>query len=352
METFSACSTHSLFLSNDHVVYGSGLENEHFETTNVPTKMPFPVDMRSVHAGKSCSICLDFDGNAWALGSSAQGQLGMKERAEKPTKLENLPPIQSVAFGGMYFSLFLDVNGNVWSTGSNVYGQLGNGDTTMRLSPSRIENIPKMTAISAGRYHSILLSETGEVWGCGYNDSWQVLTLPAQKILKPVRTDISVPITEVNCGNEHTLFLDVDGNVWGCGKNNYGQLGIGERTDRPYGVHKIEQLSEIVQVAGSQIGSSFLDKGGNVWTCGCTSSFQASSNLPVKCLELTDIISMSTSSHFLFMDVNGSIWGTGENMRGQLGLGDYKDRKTLQKIESLPLIKPPRSFTPLKSARK
>ena len=68
-----------------------------------------------------------------------------------------------------YYSVFLDEDGSVWTCGYNGYGQLGLGHFGNTSTPSKIENIPKMSSISAGYYHTLLLDENGEVWTCGYN---------------------------------------------------------------------------------------------------------------------------------------------------------------------------------------
>ena len=32
--------------------------------------------------------------------------------------------------------------------------------------------------------------------------------------------------------SNHSLILKNDGTLWGCGQNSYGQLGLGDNTDR------------------------------------------------------------------------------------------------------------------------
>ena len=36
----------------------------------------------------------------------------------------------------------------------------------------------------------------------------------------------------IECGNDHTIFLLKDGTVKCCGSNNFGQLGLGDTTNR------------------------------------------------------------------------------------------------------------------------
>jgi alpha-tubulin suppressor-like RCC1 family protein len=46
-------------------------------------------------------------------------------------------------------------------------GQLGLGDTEERLTPTKVEGLPKVKAVAAGYGHSLALTESGEVYAWG-----------------------------------------------------------------------------------------------------------------------------------------------------------------------------------------
>ena len=354
---FAAGGTHSLFLTQDYEVYASGLEDENDVTICVPTLLPFPANICSVHAGTLSSMCLDCDGNVWGMGSSAHGQLGLGSQSRIiPTKVENLPAIKSIAVSLNYSSFFLDYDGNAYSCGSNSFGQLGHTDAKGPVYPSRIENLPKIKAIIPGSFHTIFQSETGDLFGCGYNESAQVnINNPSPKIFSPVKLEsIPVPIESVSCGRDHSLFKDIDGNAWSCGSSLYGQLGTGQSSAKQNPIQKIANLPKIVDVSAGRLNSQFLDTDGNLWSCGdAIRMIQSSSGTPVKYTQLTGITKLDCSTFFLLCDANSRIWASGNNMRGELGLGDKKDRKTPQMIEKLPLIATVSETNPnKKSARK
>ena len=68
---------------------------------------------------------------------------------------------------GEHHSLFLDTEGNVWATGSNWNGQLGLGDNIQQrkvLVPTKIDNVPPIKSVAAGYEHSLLLDTEGHTW--------------------------------------------------------------------------------------------------------------------------------------------------------------------------------------------
>jgi alpha-tubulin suppressor-like RCC1 family protein len=80
--------------------------------------------------------------------------------------------------GGSAHSLAVKADGNVWAWGSNAYGQLGDGTTTDRLSPVAVAGLAGVTVIAAsgGLYgaHSLALKPDGTVWAWGNNSGGQV----------------------------------------------------------------------------------------------------------------------------------------------------------------------------------
>ena len=77
-------------------------------------------------------------------------------------------PLPAVAAGEVH-SLVLTESGEVYAWGNNVSGKLGLGDTEARLTPTKVEGLPKVKAIAAGIEHSLALTESGEVYAWGVN---------------------------------------------------------------------------------------------------------------------------------------------------------------------------------------
>lgn len=263
------------------------------------------------------------------------------------------PPVMAVA-AGSYHSLALAADGRVWAWGYNGSGELGDRTTTERNSPvpvAYVLGMGKIVKISAGGNTSMALDESGALWGWGGNGSRQILRDTTQNILVPTR--VSFPsaagaIVSVSCGREHMIALDETGGLWVWGDNHYGQLGFGDTTDVTDGprlLPKPAAMGSVVQVLASWYSSYVLDSNGIVWAWGRDyygelgkGSSNSSDLVPAVIsapvgFPIVKSIS-SKDSHVLALGQDGTLWGWGENHRGQLGLGDYTGRNAPVKIES------------------
>ena len=168
------------------------------------------------------------------------GRTGCGDYSERynPTQviLEDGTPLTNVAQVLMHslYTFFLRNDGTVWATGdNNYYGQLGVGDDTNRSNPTQV------------------ILEDGT----------------------PLTN-----VAQVNIGENHTLFLRNDGTVWATGSNDYGQLGVGDNTNRSNPTQVIlEDGTPLTNVAQVNMGwdsttSFFLRNDGTVWATGYNDS--------------------------------------------------------------------------------
>ena len=81
--------------------------------------------------------------------------------------------------------------------------------------------------------HSLILKNDGTLWGCGKNDYGQLGLgdYTNRTTFTQITTNID-DIKEICCGRSHTIILENDGTLWGCGLNASGQLGLGNTTNR------------------------------------------------------------------------------------------------------------------------
>lgn len=115
----------------------------------------------------------------------------------------------------------------------------------------------------------------------------------------------------------HTLMIGNDGSVWAWGQNDYGQLGLGDNTERLTPV-KIESISNITAVAVGDNHSLALDQDGNVWAWGRNHIYQlgdgstTDSNVPLKIINSGDIKAIAAAAdHNIALKNDGTVLGWG-----------------------------------------
>jgi alpha-tubulin suppressor-like RCC1 family protein len=133
---------------------------------------------------------------------------------------------------GKDHSLFLTDNGKVYALGKNSEGRLGLGDKEERQTPTLISSLSGevIKAISTGSYYTLFLTKEGKVYSCGENTAGQLGHGDKEERQTPtlISSLSDKEITAISSGQSHSLFLDKCGNVYSCGNNNRYQLGHGD----------------------------------------------------------------------------------------------------------------------------
>jgi len=179
-------------------------------------------------------------------------------------------------------------------------------------------------------------------------------------------TTNEIPLSVINIGY-NTFVLSNSGNVYVAGANSIGQLGLGDNTRRNV-FTVIPILSNITKIAvnnadiiesGDAAGvirpSVFAISGTNLWAWGDNTTGQlgfASSGKPQRgnsgfyyyspsAVSVGDVAnnvyttgSGGIGSSFV-LGSNGTLYATGYNNNGQLGLGDRSNRATFTKVPGL-----------------
>ena len=236
-------SEHSLILKNDGTLWGCGynyygnLGLGDTTNRNVFTQITTNTDnIKEVYCGAHHNIVLKKDGTLWGCGLNAHGQLGLGDITDRKIFTQvttNIDNIKKIYYGGNY-TIILKNDGTLWGCGANGGGQLGLGDTTNRNIFTQITtNTDNIKEVYCGGSYTLILKNDGTLWGCGHNGYGELgLGNNTNKnIFTQITTNIN-DIKEIYCGGSHTFMLKNDGTLWSCGYNYNGQLGLGDNDDR------------------------------------------------------------------------------------------------------------------------
>ncbi|MDR2035035.1 MAG: hypothetical protein LBP89_10510, partial [Helicobacteraceae bacterium] len=257
----------------------------------------------AVAAHDDNSLVLSSDGAVYAAGRSTF-KLGLGGASVSDAKRGTFLKIPSLSgkniaavSAGLNHLLALDGKGKVYAAGRNAYGQLGFGGTGDRNTFAEVSalNGKRIAAIAAGRDHSLAIGDDGKVYAAGYNKYGQLGLGDAtnRDIFTEIASLRGKKIVAIAAGDFHSFALDEGGRVYGTGRNWHGTLGLGDGKSR-------DKFEVIASLSGKKI-----------------------------------VAVAAGDFHSFALDTDGKVYATGMNNRGELGLGDKNDRNIFTEVTSL-----------------
>ena len=315
--------------------------------------------IRDISGGTNYSVVLKSDGSVWSLGQNICGQLGDNTVNDNASLIEAVGPVGeghltgiTAIATGLSFTVGLKADGTVWTWGLNTNGQLGDGTLDDKHYPVQAIGVTDVVAVAAGGSHSLALKNDGTIWAWGANvkgqlgDNTLVTSSTPLQVKDPTGTGNITGIIAIAAGNTSSVALKSDGTVWTWGANTYGQLGDNTLVDKKLplqvlgegGVGYLEGVNAISTSGGFVIAKK-VD--GTVWAWGLNTNGQlgdgtaTNKSTPVKVLGpgevefLTGVAAISAgTNHNLFLKADGTVWGVGSNIYGQLGEGRLGENLT------------------------
>ena len=197
----------------------------------------------SVASGYSHTCAILDNGSVTCWGVNDDGQLGngTTTNTNTPSNAINLgtgrTAMRISTDGGFHTCAILD-NGSVTCWGRNSSGQLGNGTTTSTNTPSNAINLDTgrtATAITTGAYHTCAILDNGSVKCWGLNSVGQLgngTTTNTNTPSNAINLGTGRNIVEITGGGKQSCAILDNSTVKCWGRNTYGQLGLGDNTDR------------------------------------------------------------------------------------------------------------------------
>ena len=282
----------------------------------------------------------------------------------------------------------LDKNNSLFGCGINKYGQLGLNNTVNQMEPVLIKKFESGTykdllyaaleekeadveasmdmadlinevkklevkegdikKIACGIAHAVVLKSDGSLWSCGYNNDGELGLgdTTTVRTFTQVTTNIDNDVIDIDCGDYHTVAIKKDGTVWVTGDNQYNQLGIGSVSN----VTEFTQISDVnenvvtnaIQVGCGHYTTMIVKKDGTLWGVGYDgvgSLGMGTADTKYRLTQVTNNINKDVKKvfcgdqHTIILKTDNSVWSTGRNLNGQLGLGHTTDTTVFTKAE-------------------
>ncbi|KAF3427300.1 hypothetical protein E2986_13001, partial [Frieseomelitta varia] len=241
--------------------------------------------------------------------------------------------------------LFLET-GRLFVFGSNDWGQLGLGHKNHISKPSCVKALKpeKVTHVACGRAHTLICTGSQKIFACGSDQEGQ-LGRGVSAIGDSTSTPVLVydsglagsKIVQITAGSHHSLALTSDGGVFAWGSNLEGQLGLPDVSglvNKPTKVHIPEPVK---QISAGYYHSTFLTENGSLYCTGSNSTGQLGLGtnltdlhtpklLPRGALRNERIARVSCGeSHTAVVTESGKLYTCGDGRHGKLGLEENEN---------------------------
>jgi alpha-tubulin suppressor-like RCC1 family protein len=289
------------------------------------------------------------DGTVRVCGDNTYGQLGINVNGGSrltPVTVLNITSATAVACGGG-FSAVLLADGTVGTFGRNLAGGLGVNDTTSRQTPVQVWGISSSAiAVAGGDHHTAVLLADGTVRTFGFNGNGQLGVNDTTSRLTPVTVLNISTATAVACGGTHTIVLLSNGTVRTFGSNDGGELGVNDITQRLTPVQVLNITSGTAVSASQTNHTAVLLADGTVRTFGLNSSGELGVNesgATSSRLTPVQVFGISSSAVAVacgrrgttILLADGTIRNMGNNVGGQIGVGDTTQRNTPVTVQNI-----------------
>lgn len=328
--------------------FGNGTHNSTEDFRNLNADFP----VVKVACGDSFTYVLDNEGILYAAGDNTYGQLANGTTDSNPffRPISNEPEQSIMSAGGAISTLMITHDGELWGCGDNTHGQLGLGATSGVKSFTKV-GTDTWKYIACGSNFAVGINSDDELWGTGNNDNGQLgLNNTTQQTTFTKIDDVKTWL-QVSCGFDHTMALDSNEEIWGTGNNDTGQIGQPEATTQVLVLTRESTTGtswkfvscgfdftmaisgtngEIFGTGTGQDGQLSIPYGENGLWFGFHQGYTPFNSL------IKDIsVSLDGGFTCVILD-DGTLWSTGNNSDGQLGIGDtiyYNGTNSPSKID-------------------
>lgn len=381
--------------ANSQLGQGNKINSTYAIPVLAPIGTTYLNNIKDIQAGNNFFISLTNDGEIYSWGIGGSGQLGNGATSEKniAVKAKDLANIQKIAVGND-FVIALISDGRVYTWGYGGAGRLGNGSTSNQSSPVQVKlnastfltDVVDIGAIYSSGY---ALASDGSVyaWGAGAegqlgNDASSNSSYPV-KMVRIYKEELEKDILKLQSSSPASVsnfIIKGNGSILGNGRSTSGQMGyvttymariediLHTYLEIPDRISYIKQgeskkLNVRVEANLNANGSNITDVGNITWesTNPDIATVDTSGNVEAKETGVTTIIAtedkwgyiaqarvyvtsnteksitapmiVQGTSFTAVLRADGTVWTTGLNTSGQLGLGDKAYRGEFERVK-------------------
>lgn len=344
----------------DNALYAWGY-NEYGQTgtgsdavyINIPTKVNgITGNIKKIYTINNAAFALTDEGSVYAWGDNTNGLLGLglaDVKITTPQKITNINGfITELVVNKLKFSVFaLTADNSLYAWGDNQYGQLGIANNNGIINtPLKVDGITgNIKQIYTGEYSSYALTYDNSIYAWGSNQNGQLgLGLDDVTVNIPAKVNgITGNIKEIINNSNSVYVLTDDNSLYLWGDNQNGQLGFSAATPIINTPKKVENLGAVKNVYTAQLATFIVTTDNSLYASGANTYGQLglgdSENRYAfeKVSGYTGNINKIYSNFFCtyMLTDDNSLYDWGSNAYGELGLGDDVDKYSPEKVTGI-----------------
>jgi alpha-tubulin suppressor-like RCC1 family protein len=203
------------------------------------------------------------------------GSFGTPPGAATPTSVEDLTGVTAISASNAS-AYALESDASVWAWGNNRGGQLGNENP--EGSQNRAVRVPlstsvTITSIGEAEFVGIAIDSNGHAWAWGEGGPAACLSRYGGYFTPPTEVPGISNAVAVQGGGHHTIWLLSNGTVAACGSNAQGQLGVSGIDGSSMPV-LVPGLSNVVEISAAERTSCARTASGAVYDWGANGDGQ------------------------------------------------------------------------------
>jgi alpha-tubulin suppressor-like RCC1 family protein len=279
--------TRTTALSNDGKLYNIGKTEGIFnkEIENIP-------QMLKVY---SQQVSIDASNKLWLCGNNVYGQLLVADKGSKNILVKaNISNMQSIKSGGSNY-IALTKDGKLFGAGANVYNQITSASTNNIVDVTQISFAGTVIDYDLSERNLYFIDSSNDLWEVG-NSSYGQMGETGAKTIPTKFTAQILKFSKVFAENRVVMALTTDGKLYACGQDDNGEIGLGAGT----GVFGSSRITKFTQIISDNNLSN---------------------------IDFSKLVKVEIGGNFSVLLMNdGSVYSTGINIDGQLGLNDNNFR--------------------------
>ena len=304
-------------------------------------------DLKNIRCSATTTHLLKSDGTLFGVGANNEGKLGIGTRETVYTTFTEIANNVKNVYTSMWFphnTLYIKNDNSLWVTGTNYDDKFGTG--TYGYVYNFIKLADNVEKANVGAYGVFIkkLDNTFYAQGKNFHE-----ILGIKNIISNTHFIKNTEFINTGINNYKKIYVDEyynasyfiknDDTLWGAGPNYYGEMGVGNFDV----VFKYTKLLDNVKEHYYSCYTNFVLKNdGTLWAAGGNYSGEMGMETPLESLSWIQCDTSSldapikkvfpTSNATFILTENNTLFGSGDNSTGQLGLGDTTTRYAFTQI--------------------